>query len=268
MSARQTVSTNVKPGTRRGDERGSHRAENTVSGSRRHRSRGRRRRPGRPRSRSIPGAPGAAVPDLRARRRHRYRVARALGLTDALHTASLQRPARDAFPRRPRRLPDPRRRDRLPRALRRDLRASGRAEQRDRATRARRGRPVPPHGRRTCHRRRPGRRRNRAVPDGLRAEVGREARCRCLPDTRRRLPPTRGRARGNGPRGRRRQHGLSDRQGALRGAESRALGRLPSEALAPARARARSLLVADQGGHPEQVGRVARWAASSALATR
>ena len=144
----------------------------------------------------------------------------------------------------------------------------GRTEQRDRATRARRGRPAPPHGRRTCHRCRPGRRRNRAVPDGLRAEGGREARCRCLPDTRRRLPPTRGRARGNGRRGRRRQHGLSDRQGALRGAESRPLGRLPSEALAPARARARSLLVADQGGHPEQVGRVAPGRKAAALATR
>ena len=50
--------------------------------------------------------------------------------------------------------------------------------------------------RRANDHRRPGRRRDRPVPDAVRAEARREARRRCLPDARRRLPPAGRRAAG------------------------------------------------------------------------
>ena len=165
-------------------------------------------------------------------------------------------------PGRPGRLPDPRRGDRLPRALRRDLRPADRAQQRGHAARAGRRRALPPRARRADDHRRPGRGRDRALPDAVRAEARREARGRCLPDARRRLPPARRRAEGDGPRRRRRQHRLPDREGALGDAQGRALGRLSPEAAAAARARARPLLVADEDGHHRQDGRVAARAGS------
>ena len=115
-------------------------------------------------------------------------LARALGVAHALHAPALQRAAGASVSGRPGRLPDPRRGDRLPRALRRDLRAADRAEQRGQEARAGRRRALPPRGRRTDDHRRPGRGRDRSLPDAVRAEARREARRRCLPDARRRLP--------------------------------------------------------------------------------
>ena len=95
------------------------------------------------------------------------------------------------------------------------------------------------------------------VPDAVRPEARREARRRRLPDARRRLPPAGRRADGDGARGRRRQHRLPDREGALGHPQGRPLGRLAPEAAAAARARARPLLVADEDAPPQQDGRVA-----------
>ena len=78
----------------------------------------------------------------------------------------------------------------------------------------------------------------------------------CLPDARRRLPAAGRGASGHGPRGRWRQHRLSDREGAVGDAQGRALGRLSPEATAPTRARARPLLVAHEDANPRQDGRL------------
>ena len=55
-----------------------------------------------------------ALRDRRGRRPNRVVLANALGLPDAVHAASLRRPAGARVPRRSRRLSDPRRGDRLP----------------------------------------------------------------------------------------------------------------------------------------------------------
>ena len=124
----------ARPGTRMQSKRDERLFHTTVRSRRRRRRRRDRCRPGRPCHRPGSDGPGTSAPDPRARRRGRSRLARALGLADPLHAAPLQRAARLGFPWRSRRLPDPRRGDRLPRALRRDLRASGQAERRGRAS--------------------------------------------------------------------------------------------------------------------------------------
>ena len=86
------------------------------------------------------------------------------------------------------------------------------------------------------------------------------ARRRCVPDARRRLSTAGRRSRGHRPRGRWRQHRLSDREGAFGDAQGRALGRLSAEAAASTPARARSLLVAHEDGDPRQDGRHTPWA--------
>ena len=136
------------------------------------------------------------------------------------------------------------------------------------AARAGRRRALPPGGGRANDHRRPGRGRDRPLPDAVRAEARREARGRRLPDARRRLPPARRRAGGDCPCGRWRQHRLSDREGAVGDPQGRALGRLAPEAAAPTRARARPLLVAHEGANPRQDRRLAPRPQAAERATR
>ena len=164
---------------------------------------------------------------------------------------------RPSLPWSPGRLRDPRRGHRLPRAVRRDLRAAGRAEQR-----GRRSSTASDDGRfglelvgRTIVRR-PGRGRDRSFPDPVRPEARREARRRPLPDPCRRLPPAGDVPKGTvlvvggGNTGFQIAKELSATHAVVLSIGSQ------QEAAAPARARARSLLVADQDAPPQQDGRV------------
>ena len=177
----------------------------------------RRRRPGRPCDRLLPGRAGPAVPD---RRRCGFDRSAWRGRWDSLVLFTPRRydslPGL-AFPGDPDGYPT---RDEVVAYLERyAARSSSRSSSRAavRSLNTDDGRFVVELGE-PADRGRPGRRRHRPVPGAERAGARRRARAGGLPDAQRRLPRARRCPRGTRARRRRRQHRLPDREGARRDA--------------------------------------------------
>src|SRR6478735_1627281 len=174
-------------------------------------TRGDRRRwwPGRSRHRLPPGPSGTGLHHPRGGRRAGRRMARAVGVTEAVHVCALRLASRTAVPGRPGPVPHPRRGRRLSQRLRRPLPASGPAGQpgalaaTTRRLRAGGGRPLVRGG--------PGSGRDGTVPDTPDPGMRRAPERRGHPAAQQLLPrPRRRAARPRGGR-RRRQQRLPDR---------------------------------------------------------